>query len=79
MIGINLFLRAVDEHYNLRRNMPGKDSQFSVQYNDFGDKCIVYNEDNVTKTDGGGLSDMNREWKEVWIFPNIDNPTCCPV
>ena len=61
MIGINLFLRAVDEHYNLHRNMPGKDSQLSVQYNDFGDKCIVYNEDNVTKTYGAGLSDKNCE------------------
>ena len=79
VIGINLFLRAVDEHYNLRRDMPGKDFQLSVQYNDFGDKCIVYNEDTVTKTHDGGLSDMNHECKEVWIFPNIDNPTCCPV
>ena len=79
LIGINLFLRAVDKHYNLRRDVPGKDSQLSVQYNDFGDKCIVYKEDNVTKTRDGGLADMNYECKEVWIFPNKENVQHCPV
>ena len=61
LLGINLMLRAVDEHYSLCRDMPYKDSQLSVHYNDFGEKCIFYHEDTVTKTHDGGLSDKNRE------------------
>ena len=79
LLGINLLLRAVDEHYNLRRDMPYKDSQLSVRYNEFGEKCILYQEDTVTKTHDGGLSDMNRDRKEVWIFPNKNNVVRCPV
>ena len=79
LIGINVMLRAVDEHYNLRRDMPGKPSQLSVRLNEFGEKCILYKEDSVTKTHDGGLNDMNRDRKEVWIFPNKNNINRCPV
>ena len=79
LIGINLLLRAVDEHYSLRRDMPNKPSQLAVRLNEKGEKCIYYREDSVTKTHDGGLNDMNRDRKEVWIFPNKQNPTRCPV
>ena len=79
LLGINLFHRAVDEHYYLRQDIPGKDSLLSVQYNEFGEKCLLYQEDTVTKTHDGGLNDMNREGKEVWIFPNRQQVECCPV
>ena len=65
LLGINLFLRAVDEHYNLRREMPTQPSQLQF-------------EDRVSKTHDGGLKDMRNERKEVWIFPHAD-PLKCPV
>ena len=79
LLGVNCLLRAVDEHYHLRRDMPNKASQLSFRMNDFGEKCLVYQEDTVTKTHDGGLSDMRRDRKVVWVFPNTQNVTKCPV
>ena len=79
LLGINCLLRAVDEHYNLRRDLPGKPSQISFRINDFGEKCLVYQEDSVTKTHDGGLNDMRRERKTVWVYPNKQNVSRCPV
>ena len=79
LIGINVYLRAVDEHYNLRRDMPNQKSQFSFVSNPKGVRCIVYHEDQVTKTHDGGLKDMHRERKVVWIYPNQGNSSRCPV
>ena len=78
LIGINVYLRAVDEHYSLRRDMPDKQSQISFEYNSSGVKCLVYREDCVSKTHNGGLADMRNERKIVWVYPseNIDR---CPV
>ena len=78
LIGINVYLRAVDEHYGLRRDMPDKKSQISFEYNSSGVKCLVYHEDSVSKTQDGGLADMRNERKIVWVYPseNIDR---CPV
>ena len=59
--------------------MPYRDSQLQVVYSDMGEKCIVYREDQVTKTHDGGLQDMNKECKEVWIYPNNDNTDQYPV
>ena len=78
LLGINCLLRAVDEHYNLRRDMPNKPSQLSFRINDFGEKCLVYQEDTVTKTHDGGLNDMRRDRKVVWVFPNNQNINRCP-
>ena len=38
LIGINVMLRAVDKHYNLRRDMPNQKSQLSVRLKEVGDK-----------------------------------------
>ena len=73
------FLCAVEEHYNLRCEMPGKASQLSFEKNRFGDKCIVYREDFVTKTHNGGLNDMRHECKECWVFPNKNTIDRCPA
>ena len=70
LIGINVYLRAIDEHYSLRRNMPDRDSQISFENNDKGVRCLVYREDCVTKTHDGGLNDMNQERKIVWVYPS---------
>ena len=45
LLGVNLMLRAVEEHYYLCRDIPAKDSQLSVRYDKFGEKCIFYQED----------------------------------
>ena len=79
LIGINLMLRAVEEHYYLRRNTPSSTFQLSFHTDGNGNKCILYQEDCVTKTHDGGLNDMCRDRKEVWIFPNETNVNRCPV
>ena len=80
LLGVNCALRAGDEHYALRR--PGVDgaweSQLSLEKNSLGVKCLVYREDTVTKTNRGGLKDMRKERKIVWIKPN-KNINRCPV
>ena len=40
--------------------------------------CPIYREDSVTKTNRGGLCDMKKECKVVWIKPN-SNINRCPV
>ena len=79
LININVMLHAVDEHYNLQRDMPFKDSQIQVRYSDCGKKCLLYREDCITKTHDGGLANMNHDRKEVWTFPNNENGLHCPV
>ena len=54
LLGINASLRAIDEHYNLRREMPTKISQLQFVKDPQGIKCLVYREDYVTKTHDGG-------------------------
>ena len=39
---------------------------------------MVYHEDAVTKTHDGGLNDLRKERKIVWVFPS-SNITRCPV
>ena len=58
LLGINLALRVVDEHYYLRREMPDKPSQLSFENNQKGDKCLVFREDTCTKTNDSGLGQM---------------------
>ena len=79
LLGINCFLHAVNEHYYLRRPLLGKKSQLNFERNEFGDTCIVYREDFVTKTHDGELNDMNYDRKECWIFPNKTMIERCPV
>ena len=55
LLGINLALRAVDEHYQLHRDVPEKCSQFSLETNSKGTCCLVYREDTCTVTNDGGL------------------------
>ena len=38
---------------------------------------MAYREDFVTKTHDGGIADCKYDHKEVWIFPNIDQPQRC--
>ena len=78
LIGINCILRAGDEHYYLRRNMPDKESQLQFRLNSKGQRCLVYTEDTVTKANDGELKNMKSDRKIVWVCPssNIDR---CPV
>ena len=77
LLGINMYLRAVDEHYNLRRSTPDlKESDIIWTWNSKNQKCMVYREDSCTKTHDGGLNDMHRERKEVWVFPSSDTKRC---
>ena len=78
LIGLNVGLRAGDEHYNLRRDTVELPSQFSSRRNERGVRCLVYQEDTVTKTNDGGLNSMKKERKCVWVYPS-ENPVRCPV
>ena len=78
LLGLNCTLRAIDEHYLLRREMPTKKSQLQFVKDPNGVKCLVYKEDAVTKTHDGGIKDRKTERKEVWIYPD-SNPNRCPV
>ena len=78
LICINVALRAVDEHYYLRRDLPEKQSQIRFEKNSKGQECVVYREDSCTKTFDGGIGQMRKERKVVWIFPS-KNIVHCPV
>ena len=79
LIGINCILRAGDEHYQLRRDMAYKKSQFKFEYNLEGELCVVYYEDTCTKSNDGGLASRKVDRKIVWIYPNSYNLNRCPV
>ena len=78
LLGLNLALRAGDEHYYLRRNSEEKASQLSFRCNDEGVRCLVYQEDSITKTNDGGLASMHKDRKIVWVYPSADS-VHCPV
>ena len=78
LIGVNCGLRASDEHYALRRPRGCIPSQFSFEINSLGQRCLVYREDMVTKTNRGDIKDMKKECKVIWIKPNV-NWVRCPV
>ena len=71
LIGINCALHAGDEHYGLRRPGQCVPLQFSFERNSMRIQCLVFWEDSVTKTNIGGLKDMRKECKVVWIKPSI--------
>ena len=76
LVGVNCALRAGDEHYNLHRQGGCTTLQFSFELNEMGLKCLVYTEDSVTKTNKGGLKDMKKDRKIVWVKPNSDWRHC---
>ena len=59
--------------------MPDKPSQLSFERGSNGIHCLVYHEDTSTKTNDGGLKQMPKERKIVWIYPNTENLDRCPV
>ena len=75
---MNVSLKACDEHYNLRRSSIDSPLQLSFQKNEKGVCCLVYTEDNSTKTYDGGIKDMQKEKKIVWVNPS-ENPIRCPM
>ena len=78
LIGVNVGLRAGDKHYCLRRDSKEKKSQLSFERAPNGKRCLVYREDNITKTNDGGVGSLKKDRKEVWIYPNV-NVTRCTV
>ena len=78
LLGVNCVLCAGDEHYGLRRSGGETTSQLSFEENSMNVKCLVYRKDSVTKTDLGGVRDMKKERKIMWIKPSR-NLCCCPV
>ena len=76
IVGVNCGLRAGDEHYNLQRPGGCTTSQFTFELNEHNLRCVVYREDTITKTNRGGLKDMKKTRKEVWIKPNSDWRRC---
>ena len=79
ILGINLALRAGDEHHDLHRDSPTKNSQLSFECDAAsGKRCLVYWEDTVTKTNDSGIGNMKKECKVILIFPS-HNMVRCPV
>ena len=78
LLGMNILLRVVEEHYYLRRPMPNEESQLSFRINGEGVECLVYHEDSVSKTHDGGLNDFRKDRKIVWVYPS-ENVNRCPV
>ena len=78
LLGLNVGLRAGDEHYALRRDAPNSPSQLTFRRNEKGLRCLVYQEDSTTKTNDGGLNHMRKQRKLVWVYPS-DNVLRCPV
>ena len=76
LLGLNVTLRAVDEHYNLHREMPTKPSQLQFECDSNGIRCLVYCEDFVTKTHDGGIKDRKNDRKVVYVYPNQDKTRC---
>ena len=76
LLGINLGLREGDEHYDLRRETKQKPSQISFERAPNGQRCLVYREDTVTKTNDGGLGSIKKERKVVWVYPSEDINKC---
>ena len=70
LLGINIGLCACDEHYYLRRNCLEKPLQIQFENNSEGVRCLVYQEDLVTKTNDGGLKHMKKQRKIVWVYPS---------
>ena len=79
LLSINIYMRAIEDHYNLRRDMPTEKSQLTFMSNIKGVKCLVYQENRISKTHDGGLKDMHHNRKMVWVYPNVTNPQRCPV
>ena len=77
ILGINCYLRSVQDHYNLRRWAPDEESQIKFDRIN-GKRCFIYREDTVSKTHDGGLKDMYSDRKEVVVFPS-DNYDRDPV
>ena len=79
ILGINLALHAGDEHHDLRCDALGKPSQLSFERDvKTGKRCLVYREDTVTKMNNGGIANLKKERKVVWVFPS-ENINRCPV
>ena len=78
LLGINLALHGVEEHYLLRRDVPAWDSQLSFERDDSNKRCLVYREDTCTKSNDGGITSMRKDRKIVWIYPS-ENIERCPV
>ena len=76
LVGVNNTLRVDNEHYCLCT--PGEciTSQLSFEHSSVGVRCLMYREDNITKTNRGGLKDMKRERKIVWIKPSKNINHC---
>ena len=79
LLGINVYLRAVEEHYNLCRNMLNEQSQLKFMSNPKGDKCLVFQEDSTIKTHDGVIKDPKHDRKVVWVYPNVNMPSRYPV
>ena len=78
LLGINVHLTVIEEHYYLQRLTPVEASQLSFERNEKGVKCLVYREDSITKTHDGGLADMHRDRKIVWVYPS-EKEVRCPM
>ena len=75
MLGLHLALRGGVEHSRLRR--PGFDCQITVEKDDKNRLRLVYREDQLQKTNQGGLN-SKRNNKVVYVYEASD-PRKCPI
>ena len=78
LLGIYVGLRAGDEHYNLCRDTNDLPSQLSFKCNAEGVHCLVYQEDCTNKINDGGINNMHKDRKIIWVYPS-DNKIHCQV
>ena len=74
VLGVNFALRAGQEHRNLRL----RNSQLSLQCDEFGREFLQYTED-ISKKNNGGLSHLRIKRKVVRAYTNLTNVERCPV
>lgn len=78
LFGLNLALRAAQEHHNLRCGNPACISQIQVQTSRTGKRFLRYTED-TSETRQGGLAHRKLAPKVVNAYENAEQPKRCTV
>ena len=76
LLGMNLALHGGEEHKKLQR--PGFNPQITVGFDSDGHKYLIFQEDQRTKTNQGGLDRHKQAPRRMYVYEN-PHRECCPV
>ncbi len=76
LLGMNLALHGGEEYKKLHR--PGFNPQITIGTDSDGQHCLIFQEDQRTKTNQGGLDRCELAPHQTFGFENV-NKECCPV